>query len=491
MRLTLLLDTNVFIPLEPTSPADVERGSPLAFKVANLAQQVDAALFLHPAQFDDLRQDKDEARRTLRLSLTEKYPKLPSPPPVPDRVLAAAGNPQRGTNDWVDVQLVAALEQRAVGFLVTEDKGIHKKCRALGIDGRCLRLEAAIDLLDDERITAPLAPPATRAIHAHELDATDPIFQSLREDYPPFDAWLDKCKREHRRGWIVNLAGCAGYAGVCIVNPEDRPWSNAENPTVKICTFKIGEHAAGLKLGELLLRAVFDYVRENRFRTAFVDVFPKHGALLHLLGDFGFEQVDHKEETGEIMLRKRFAPIQAEDFNLPALAFHRQFGPHQIKWDGVSGFIVPIEPRFHAALFPELEPQGSLFAGAESFGNTLRKAYICRAQTRAIRPGDILLFYRSGDWQSGTTLGVVDETLATAEVTEMKNLVRKRTVYGDADLANMCRGEGALALLFRHADVLLRRLPLSELMANGIVTAAPQSITSLRPQALTWIQNHL
>jgi hypothetical protein len=491
MRLTILLDTNVLIPLEPTSPADLERGSPLAFRVASLAQQVSAGLFLHPAQIDDLRDDRNEVRRTLRLSLAEKYPKLPSPPPVPDRILSVAGKPQRGTNSWVDGQLVAALEQSAVGYLVTEDKGIHRICRALGIDGRCLSLEGAIDLLDSERVVAPVAPPATRAIHAHELDADDPIFQSLRADYPPFDAWLQKCKREHRHGWIVTVAGSSSYAGVCIINPEDQPWSDAKNPTLKICTFKIGEQAIGLKLGELLLRAVFDYVRQNDFETVFIEVFPKHGALLHLLDDFGFEQCSHKDETGELILRKRFGPTKAEDHQLPALAFHRQFGPYQIKWSGISGFIVPIEPRFHAALFPELEPQGSLFAGAESFGNTLRKAYICRAQTRAIRPGDILLFYRSGDWKSGTTLGVVEETLATADADAMKSLVRKRTVYRDADLESMCRGDGALALMFRHADVLRHRLPLAELVENGIVTAAPQSITSLRPQALTWIQNHL
>ncbi len=491
MRLTILLDTNVLIPLEPTSPADVEESSPLAFHVASLAHQVGAGLFLHPAQIEDLQTDKDAARQTLRLSLTDKYPKLQSPPPVPDRIRAAAGNPQRGSNDWVDSQLVAALEQNAVGFLVTEDNGIHRTCRALGIDGRCLKLEAAIDLLESERISAPLAPPATRAIHAHQMDSGDPIFQSLRADYPPFDDWLNKCKREHRHGWVVSLADRAGYAGVCIVNPEDRPWIDAENPTLKICTFKIAEHAIGLKLGELMLRAIFDYVRKNRFRTAFVEVLPKHGALLNLLGDFGFEQTDHKEGTSEIVLRKRFSPIHTEDRRLPALPFHRLFGPHQVKQEGVCGFVVPIEPRFHAALFPELEPQGSLFAGAESFGNTLRKAYICRAQTRAIRPGDIILFYRSSDWQSVTTVGVVEETLATADVNEMKTLVSKRTVYGDADLENMCRGDGALALLFRHADILRRPLPLDELIANGIVTAAPQSITSLKPPALTWIQNQL
>jgi hypothetical protein len=57
-------------------------------------------------------------------------------------------------------------------------------------------------------------------------------------------------------------------------------------------------------------------------------------------------------------------------------------------------------------LFPELatQRQGDLFHAAgltvaggapRTPGNTIRKVYLCRAQTHALGRGDILLFYRS------------------------------------------------------------------------------------------------
>src|SRR5437762_2469014 len=138
MRLTLLLDTNIRLPLEPGSKADIASNSAEAIQLAEVAQQVGARFFLHPVQSTDIENDKDLERRELRHLLSGKYPKLPSPPPVPDRVRDACGSPLVGSNGWVDAQLIAALENDAVSLLVTEDRGIHRACRKLRIDDRCL-----------------------------------------------------------------------------------------------------------------------------------------------------------------------------------------------------------------------------------------------------------------------------------------------------------------------------------------------------------------
>ena len=492
-RLTLLIDTNVLIPLEPTLLADVATNSAKAFELAELAQQVGAILFVHPSQRLDLNNDKNAERRTLRLSLVAKYPALPSPPPFTQRVADACGNPQPGSNGWIDGQLVSALDHNAVAFLVTEDRDIHRASRRLGIDSRCLGLAAAVDLLNGERVIPPPAPPAIRAVFCHELDERDPFFESLRSDYLGFDTWLQKCKREHRQAWIAKLPGRLNLAGLCIVNREDAQWPDTENPTLKLCTFKIADDSVGLKLGELLLRTVFDFARKNSFSTLFVETYPKHGALLRLFDQFGFEPVGHKgnaDEGNELILRKRLSTKFATPL-LSALEFNRLFGPFAVKWEGVQTYIVPIEPRFHAALFPEMEPQGSLFAGTQSYGNTLRKAYICRAQIRAIRPGDVLLFYRSSDQQCVTTIGVVEDTMFTNVVEEMRRLVGNRTVFGDDDLQEICRADGGLGILFRHAPVLTRPIPLDAMLTNRVLSAPPQSIVTVRPSSLQWIQNYL
>lgn len=487
----LLLDTNIIIPLEPATGADVEPASPEAVRLFKTAQEVGAGLFAHPQQVRDIQNDSNESRRNLRLLLLQKYRQLPSPPPLTDRVREAANHPDAASHTWIDAHLAAALDGKAVDYVISEDLGLHKICRRLGLDDRCLTLAAALDLLDGERTVVPLAPPAVVSVHAHQLDSADPIFDQVRADYPPFDKWLDKCKREHRQAWTVQLPGIKCLAGVAIVNPEDREWSDARNPTLKICTFKISESATGVKLGELLLRAIFDYARANGAETLFVEVFPKHGALLHLLHQFGFEIAYKKPGSDEMVLRKRMAPTAPDDDRLSALDYAKKFGPFSVKWGDAAAFVVPIEPRFHALLFPEMEPQGSLLAGSDSFGNTLIKAYLCRAQTRSIRPGNLVFFYRSSDLQAITTSGVVEQILASDDPAKMSEFLRKRTVYRPQDIAAKCQEGGALGLTFRHAPILKRHIALPELITNHILTAPPQSITKLTSEAITWLRTHL
>ena len=489
--MNFLLDTNIIIPLEPVSASDIESGSNSAMRLFNIAQEVGAGIFIHPQQARDIEQDTNTHRREQRQIHLQKYRSLVNPPPLTVRVREAANWPVEGSNSWIDAHIIAALDQSAADYLVTNDEGIHRICRKLQLEARCLKLDAALDLLLSERIIVPVAPPAIVPIIAYELDARDPIFDGLRADYTPFDEWLEKCKREHRNAWIIKRPGESGYAGVCIVNREDRGWDGAVNPTLKICTFKIADGAKGAKLGELLLRAIFTFAHENSFKTLFVEVYPKHGALLHLMRQFGFEETESKHDSGELVLRKRLAPTALEDEQMKAHDYAKMFGPYSVKWEGSVVFIIPIEPRFHELLFPEMEQQGSLLAGQDSFGNTLIKAYLCRAQTRSIQPGDIVLFYRSGDQQAITTLGVVEETLATDNADKMANFLRSRTVYLKKDILTICSSAEALGITFRHAPILKRHIPLSELISNQLLSKAPQSISKLPSRTSSWLKAHL
>ncbi len=487
----LLLDTNIIIPLEPGSTVDLEAASPDAIRLFQIAQEVGAGLFVHPEQSRDIANDTDENRRKLRGILLKKYRSLINPRQLTDRVREAANQPTADSHTWIDAHLAAALDANAVAYLISEDRGLHRICRRIGLEDRCLSLSAALNLLEGERTVAPPSPPAVVSVQAYQLNSHDPIFSDVRADYPDFDEWLDRCKREHRQAWTVDLRGMKEYAGIAIVKPEDREWPDARNPTLKICTFKISDRASGAKLGELLLRAIFDFAHANDFETVFVETFPKQGALLHLLHQFGFEIADQKPGTEELVMRKRMSPVTTDDERILPLDYAKKFGPFSVKWSGVTAYIIPIEPRFHALLFPELEPQGSLLAGSESFGNTLIKAYFCRAQTRSIRHGDIVCFYRSGDWQAMTTIGVVEETLASDDEAKMVSFLKKRTVYRPQDVAAKCREGGAFALTFRHSPVLKKHIALAELITNHIVAAPPQSITKLTSDSLTWLQTRL
>lgn len=74
-------------------------------------------------------------------------------------------------------------------------------------------------LLEKRLPVEPTPRPAVTRGSAYELRSTDPIFETFRRDYPGFDDWLAKCKREHRPSWVVVQAS-GDYTAVCIVKHE-------------------------------------------------------------------------------------------------------------------------------------------------------------------------------------------------------------------------------------------------------------------------------
>ncbi len=480
-----LIDTNVFIPLEPTSPTEVE---PLTAQAVSFAQKANRAgfpLFVHPVQTTEILGDRDHARRKMRSALLGKYPALPEPPSLArvDRVL---GGVSADSHHFVDHQLLAALEGDAVDILVTEDVGIHRKAKRLQVQHRVAYLAEAITALDALCDTVPPALPAVDATKAHNLDASDPIFDSVRMEYPPFDDWLTKCKREHRQAWIVS-APDKTYAGVSIVNREDRSDFGTDAKTLKICMFKISETHSGFRYGELLLRDVLQYAEQNGFGFLFVEVFPIHERLIAFLNEFGFFDLKMNTERGELRLGKKLIFSDHDVAAFEPLEFNRRFGPSAVKWVDTSTFLVPIKPKYHDMLFPEATMQAEFFEGRIPCGNALRKAYLCNSVCREIRPGAILGFYRSEDVRGLTVIGVAEETLVSHDATKVARFVGKRTVYPLREIERLCQHD-VLAILFRQSRVLRSPIMLDKLLQNKIIAAAPQSITKMKLAARKWIQ---
>jgi hypothetical protein len=138
--LKYLIDTNIIIPLEPASKSDLELNSELAREFHRLSAKARYQLFVHPAIQYDLDRDKDRPRAELRRHLITKYNQLTNIPSINDRPLPPLEVPERGTNDWVDVNLLLALQMDAVDFLVTDDEDIHRKAIKIGLNERVLRL---------------------------------------------------------------------------------------------------------------------------------------------------------------------------------------------------------------------------------------------------------------------------------------------------------------------------------------------------------------
>ena len=360
MRLKFLIDTNVLISLEPVT-ADLEPTAEVAAEFLALANEGRHSVIRHQAQRLDDANDRDDARRRARTVLFRKYRTLATVRPSRPELVAALGAPAHGTNDWVDNELLFAVEAKAVDFLVTEDGGIHRKAARIGLALQVIRVRDAVDMLRTSLDRAPAAPPAVEWIKATALDERDPIFESIRAEYPELDAWLGVCRREERDVALIH-AREGGYAGVCILARKTDKFGTI-GKFLKICQFKVSERFSGRRYGELLLKTVFDYRRANEYDFAYVTVFDHHDALIQLFADFGFQPWVDRTPRGESVLIKTFRPTPADRASLGAMDFHRRFGPPALAMIRERTFVIPIQPEYHRMLFPEAEPQLGLGLG--------------------------------------------------------------------------------------------------------------------------------
>ena len=489
--LKLLLDTNVLIAAYPKDRGAVEPLTGLASELIRLANESGHTTYSHKAAIEyDTDSIVDLQDRDWRRMLLEKHPTLPSHPAIHTRILKELGTPSHGSNDWVDHVLIAAAMGNAVNILVTEDQGILRKARRLGLADRVVDIDEAIGII------RALAPKATspmliaRQVEAHTLSEMDPIFDSLRQDYPGFDEWLAKCKQEHRTCWVIKDGET--LAAVTIVKDETPAEYQILGRTLKIAMFKVSESYPGMKYGELLLKAVFDYVAGNSYESAYVTVLPIHWRVIDFFEIFGFSAIDQRTQLDEIVLSKSFVPCNEDRYLLP-LEYHIRFGPMNYRSDmDVSAFIVPIQPRFHRILFPELEvvQKFSIMQDSRPFGNSIRKAYLSQSK-RSISPGAILYFYRSHDMRALTLVGIAESMCFSSNADTITSHVWKRTVYSQDEIVSMTSDakRGTMAILFRQARAIQPPISDRALRSAGIWSRPPQSIMKLTSgEHVRWIQ---
>lgn len=482
-----LLDTNIIIAAEPAQARDVELGSEIVVELVKLAHAGGHQLQIHPATLEEIAGDKDASRRGTRLGLAGKYPTLPNPPKSDASLAERLGLEEPGEHTTVDLIILSALKADCADYFVTDDQRLRRRARRLGLGERVVSASDAAAILRALFPTVPEAPLLVYPCYAHELESGHPIFDSLRRSYPGFDEWLAKCKREQRQCWTVKQRG--DTAALAIVNEETRQKYGLPGRVLKVCTFKVADDHRGYRFGELLLKALFDYAFGNGFNAMFLEVFEVHSELLDLLETFGFDDTQRRSEKGELVVAKHLLPSDSCEA-LPALEYHRRYGPKHFCLDSIPGFIVPLQPRYHDLLFPEQRAQLSLIEESNPFGNGIRKAYLCHGQSRQIRPGSVLLFYRSEDRKSVGVIGIAEDTLASRDADEIARFVGRRTVYSRATIGEMAQ-RTVLAITFRLARTIPVPWSFHLLKSVGILKGPPQSITQMPAAGVPWIRQKL
>lgn len=321
----------------------MEAETPNITRLIGLIATAKFQTYVHPASLGEIQGDRDAERREMRQHLFSKYVQLPSPPTLTDKMISVIGRPKPGSHDAVDMLMLAALIGNSVNFLVTNDNGIHRKAVLLDIAERVLTIADALVTVQGFLPKPVQTPPAVDFIYCHELRKEDPIFNSLREDYDGFDNWLEKIQIEHRKAFIIKDEEMS--AAIAIIKDEETNQIGVEGPALKICTFKVADTGRGFRYGELLLRAIFDYVHTEGVPKAYVTCYSKQKGLMRFLKQFGFFEYG-KQENKEFIFVKEFVPKDSDYTKLTPLDFHKQFGPYQIKASGANTFVVPIQPTY-------------------------------------------------------------------------------------------------------------------------------------------------
>lgn len=495
----LLIDTNILIGLEDNVQIDGAFSS-----LQQKCQSNSVQIFVHEASRTDIERDKDNPRKAIILSKIAKFPELKGIP-IPDTAtLESTYGRISKPNDYVDVVLLHTLhEVGAIDFLVTQDRGIHKRAAQLGIANRVFSVEDALVWLRDkyERVSVPL--PFIEEKQCHQINQQDDIFASLQSDYNGFDDWFkNSCVKNHRHCWTINfdneIAGIAirkdeSFAELLTVVPSAKEsFQQAPQKILKICTFKIKEKYRGEKFGEQLLKQILWWAHKNSYDVVYLTIYPKHKNLVDLLFQYGFESIGRA--GGELYLAKSFAAgvLKTAPQSDP-LAFHRQYYPVFVSDENIRKFLIPIHADYYATLFPENVNirQAGLFDsaggahGSRIPGNTIRKVYVCHAQINTIRLGDIMLFFHlkdsnSLDSQCLITVGVVDGFDVTDKNDELLRLTAKRSVFSQEKLESFTENntKKVKVINFLLAGHIFPAIPYSKLESIGI-KGPYQSIRSI------------
>lgn len=486
-------------------PQPVEASLAELFRLCN---EHSVGLFVDGANYADVGRDRDEQRRQVTLSKLGKFQKLRGIPMPDEAALVVKFGAIKNDNDRSDVRLLATLDFKAVDFLVTADVGLHKRAERASLEASVLTVEEALTWLKQSFATKPVALPYVVERKAYELEQNDAMFASLRLDYDGFDQWFDKCKRQHRDCWALEIEN--EVAGLVIRKDETHAEAKTRHrgpKILKICTFKVREEFQGEKFGELLLKQVLWHAQQNSYDLTYVTVFPKHDFLVTLLKYYGFEHATTLE-NGEWVMEKPLLKGQLPALSESALEFDRTHYPRFHDGPAVRKFCVPIQSDYHRRLFPEIalarelplfptETFGPILSRGESRlpGNTIRKVYLCRAKTTRIRPGDILYFYMSKDGrfsasQSITTVAVAEQVVNVTNTEDLIRITAKRSVFSAEEMAAMAPSllnpvKVIDFLLVGHTQPTIR---LEALVHEGVFNGRPpQSIAELsedRYQAL-------
>ena len=470
----VLLDTNIIIHRETKDPINKDIGT-LFWWLDRLGYQK----CIHQVILNEISRNQDaKAREAFQIKLKSYYC-LPTVAPLRAEAISISEKYDKTENDRNDTSLINEVLCNRVDLILSEDRGLHDKARMLGVDSVVFTIEKFLERVREENPSLlDYKVLSVRQDYFGNIDLNDPFFSSFKEDYLDFVEWFNK--KHDQIAYVCKSDGnIDAFLYVKKEGPAE-PSTDITPPLMERNHLKIGTLKArsnGLKLGERLLKIVFDNGLRFSVDDIYVTIFPKRDdqlRLIELLKDFGFAYHGIKQSvSGREDVYVRDFPPTASLTN-PKTTF--PFLSRRAR-----KFIVPIYPEYHTNLFPDsiLRTESPLqYVENEPFRNAISKVYISRSLNRDLKSGDVIIFYRTGGTPGGrykgvvTTLGVVEHVITEIpDFSTFAELCRGRSVFTVDQLKQQWDRypNKPFIVKFLYAYSFQRRINLDRLIKLGII----------------------
>ncbi|WP_127507416.1 N-acetyltransferase [Paenibacillus humicus] len=294
-----------------------------------------------------------------------------------------------------------------------------------------------------------------------EIDLADPFFDSLKGDYPGFENWFERKAQEKAYVLYNPQRKLEAFLYLKVENGpiEDVTPVIEAKSVLKIGTMKVNPH--GTRLGERFIKRALDVAISRGVEGIYVTVFAKHEALVSLFLKYGFIQRSTKDSASgtELVLWKSLT----ETKNNLLLDFPR------ISQRGRRKHILSIFPEFHTRLFPDSILNNERFDILEdvSHTNSIHKVFISAAPVSGLRPGDIIVIYRTTDRQGqarfrsvATSICVVEEIKSKQSFSDVSSFIEycdKYSVYTKEELQGIYFGKQRQHVIKMVYNIALRK----------------------------------
>lgn len=419
----------------------------------------------------------------------ESYNLLKTTSTIRPEVVEIAKEIDQTENDKNDTVLLNEVFCGRVDLLITEDKLIHTKGKKLGIANKIFFIDSFIEkCLVENPSFVDYKIQSVKKEYFGNIDINDSFFDSFKQDYVGFEKWF--IRKADETAYICQDSGETRAFLYLKAESENESYQDIKpifkpKKRLKIGTLKVTLN--GYRIGERFIKIIIDNALKLKVEEIYVTIFERtieQKRLVRLLEEYGFYKHGTKTTTSgleNVYVKSMNPTINKNDYkkSYPFMDANKNV------------FLVPIYPQYHTSLLPDSilkNENPDSFEEQESYRNAISKVYICRSFERNIKPGDIIIFYRTGGYYKSvvTTLGIV-ENVRTDIMTsdEFINQCRRRSVFTNEELLEQWdynKYNRPFVVKFLYAYSFPTPLNLKKLIELGVISdinSAPRGFTKI------------